>query len=141
MCLIGLLLVNIFTSTLRNSCVALYPTKMLKIPFKQAEPIAFHRPLKVWIQQEYEEDPETYAEDFDLLESLRLSIQDPQVHDSSAATHLAYYAQLNFLESKFDISEDQVKLFFTWANAFGTQDCGLYCSCCKCLHIIYSFQS
>ena len=94
------------------------------IPFKKAEPISFNRALKTFIQEEYEEDPDNYAEDFEVLEGLRSSIQDPQVHESSASTHLSYYAQLHFLETKFDISEERVKLFFTWANAFGKQENG-----------------
>ena len=97
---------------------------LLGVPFKRAEPISFNRPLKSIIQGEYEEDPDTYTEDFQLLEGLRNHIQDPQVHESSATTHLVYYAQLHFLEAKFDISEDHVKLFFTWGNAFGKQENG-----------------
>ena len=101
------------------------------IPFKQAEPISFKRPLRTFIEQEYEEDPDTYLEDFRVLEELRTQIQDPQIHENSVTTHLIYYAQLHFLEMKFNISEEQVKLFFTWANAFGKQENGKYIAVLK----------
>lgn len=95
---------------------------MLKIPFKRAEPVAFQRALKDAITTTFEEDPASYQQDLEALETLRLAVQDPQVHEASLQTHLVYYAQLSFLESKFNICEDGVKLFFTWCNAFGKQD-------------------
>ncbi|KAJ3344598.1 pH-response regulator protein palA/rim20, partial [Kappamyces sp. JEL0680] len=97
---------------------------MLKVPFKSAESLryTFETLLSASLQEVFEEDPQTYLDDFSTLETLRLSIQDPQVHEQSAATHLSYYAQLHYLESKFDISEDGLKGFWTWANAFGNRE-------------------
>lgn len=96
---------------------------MLKVPFKVAETISFAKPLKQAIQNVFEEDPETYEEDFDELASLRLTIQDPQDHEASAQSHLTYYAQLQYLETKFKFDEDNVNVFFSWRNAFGLQEC------------------
>jgi programmed cell death 6-interacting protein len=95
---------------------------MLKIPFKQADPISYTKPLEQAIREVFQEDPDTYSDDLEELHQLRLAIQDPQDHEASANTHLAYYCQLHYLESKFQFDEDHVNLFFTWANAFGVQD-------------------
>jgi hypothetical protein len=99
---------------------------MLKIPFKTAAALttSFEKLLSGPLQQIFEEDPTTYSDDFSIMEALRLSIQDPQVHESSAATHLIYYAQLHHLEGKFSISDDGIQAFWTWANAFGKQEFG-----------------
>ncbi|KAI8892342.1 BRO1-like domain-containing protein [Globomyces pollinis-pini] len=94
---------------------------MLKIPFKETEFLNFD-PLKQAIMEIFGEDPEQYSDDFRILNSLRSSISDPQVHSESANSHLIYFAQLQFLETKFQIDEDHTKLFFTWANAFGRQE-------------------
>lgn len=95
---------------------------MLKVPFKQAETLVFEKALRSAIQEIFEEDPDAYQDDFALIANLRLMVLQPQVHDNYTSTMLAYYAQLQYLESKFNISEEGVNLFFTWSNAFGKQD-------------------
>lgn len=62
----------------------------LKVPFKQAEPISFSKPLKDAIEQTFDEDSQSYQDDIQTLETLRLSCQDPQVHDASAGTLCLY---------------------------------------------------
>ncbi|KAJ3272917.1 pH-response regulator protein palA/rim20 [Terramyces sp. JEL0728] len=102
---------------------------MLKIPFKKTEEISFAEPLKSAILNIFNEDPSGYSDDFEALEALRQSIMEPQVHEASANAHLtyidinpSYYAQLHYLESKFIFNEQNIKIFFTWGNAFGKKE-------------------
>ncbi|KAJ3255782.1 pH-response regulator protein palA/rim20 [Boothiomyces macroporosus] len=95
---------------------------MLKIPFKKTEEISFAEPLKSAILNIFNEDPSAYSDDFETLEGLRQSILEPQVHEASANAHLTYYAQLHYLESKFVFNEQNIKIFFTWGNAFGKKE-------------------
>jgi programmed cell death 6-interacting protein len=95
---------------------------MLRIPYKKPDQLSFESALKKAISAVFEEDPAPYEQDIQSLDSLRLSIQSPQDHEASINHHLAYYAQLNYLQSKFIFSETDVNVIFTWSNAFDQYD-------------------
>ena len=91
---------------------------MLSIPFKKNEAPSFAMPLKTYIATVYSENPSQYEADIQALQDLRLSLVAPEAHDESAKKHLAYYATIVQVGSKFVFDDEHIKVAFTWASAF-----------------------
>lgn len=92
---------------------------MMTVPFKSTERVSFIDPLRKYIVESFGEDPEIYIDDMHRLDDLRATCSNPECHEESANNQLRYYTQLTFLGSKFKIDEDNIKIVFTWLNAFG----------------------
>lgn len=106
---------------------------MLAVQLKQMSTNDIIRPLQEFISREYSESDNTkYEVALSTLSQLRTDVSSVQT-PSSISRHvlLRYYGQLQLTESRFPISETQVKLPFTWYDSFAprkkvTQYCVKY---------------
>ena len=90
-------------------------TPMISSPLKQTGEIDWIQPLKGYIRETYQDDPERYAEECATLNRLR---QDMRVagKDSASGRDLLYryYGQLELLDLRFPVDENHIKISFTW---------------------------
>ncbi|KAJ3329813.1 Rhophilin, Rho GTPase binding protein [Blyttiomyces sp. JEL0837] len=96
------------------------PPPLLSVDLKSCEPIDFGPPLKLYIAKAYAESPaETYADDFHSLHVLRQDIMSLEVQEACLSQLIKYLTQLPFLMARFPMDEDNVRILFTWKDAYG----------------------
>ena len=95
---------------------------MLAIPLKATCRIDLTRPLRSFVKREFAEQ---HGEDSEVEQGLRdlQAMRDGAVSARSATSEGTnalgqYYAQSSFAQSRFPVSNTQIKLSFTWYDAF-----------------------
>ncbi|KAJ1520087.1 hypothetical protein ONE63_004309 [Megalurothrips usitatus] len=84
-----------------------------------SETTSFGPKLKEYIQNFYNEDPETYNIEIDQLETLRAAAIRPGKDVSGVANLKRYYCQLHFLMSRFPMSKDgTAAVQFSWRDRY-----------------------
>ena len=90
-------------------------TPMISSPLKQTSEIDWIQPLKAYIRETYQDDPERYSEECATLNRLRQDMRGAG-KDSAAGRDLLYryYGQLELLDLRFPVDENHIKISFTW---------------------------
>lgn len=90
------------------------------------ENTSFSQPLKQYISQFYNENPESYNNEIHTLESLRGGAVRPSIDIEGCQLLKKYYCQLHFLKSRFPMEELQsAAVFFGWKDNYSTLACRL----------------
>ncbi|KAF9569935.1 pH-response regulator protein palA/rim20 [Mortierella alpina] len=87
-------------------------SNILAIDFKRTEPLSMTKSLSEYISTSYAEHPDTYQDDFRVLDELRADIVNLEPHQNALNRLLKYHAQLVFISSKFPIDTG---IEFPWA--------------------------
>ncbi|KAF9181542.1 pH-response regulator protein palA/rim20 [Haplosporangium sp. Z 767] len=87
-------------------------SNILAIDFKRTEPLSMTKSLSDYILTSYAEHPDTYQDDFRVLDELRADIVNLEPHQNALNRLLKYHAQLVFISSKFPIDTG---IEFPWA--------------------------
>ncbi|KAF9964276.1 pH-response regulator protein palA/rim20 [Mortierella alpina] len=92
--------------------MAAVTSNILAIDFKRTEPLSMTKSLSEYISTSYAEHPDTYQDDFRVLDELRADIVNLEPHQNALNRLLKYHAQLVFISSKFPIDTG---IEFPWA--------------------------
>lgn len=90
---------------------------ILHIPFRRTHPIQLSTAIKEYISAKYDQHPNTFAQDLELIDQLRKdAVNSTEAHTSGVRKLQTYAAQLVWMGGKFpvDIGAD-----FTWYPAIG----------------------
>lgn len=90
---------------------------MHELPYKHTSTLSFHTPLAKYIGKQYG-DCSRYEEDLHILDSLRKEATTEDITVGSTNHMWKYYWQLSYLQSRFIFDENNIKISFTWKNAF-----------------------
>ncbi|XP_073236659.1 programmed cell death 6-interacting protein-like [Porites lutea] len=93
----------------------------INIPLKRSDGVDFKKPLEKFIKNTFSAEVATENEDaIAELTKLRNTcvMQTLDKHESALEPLLRYYDQLEAMEGKFPVSESQVRISFTWYDAF-----------------------
>lgn len=115
---------------------------MISTPLKQTNEIDWIQPLKQYIRQTYGNDPEQYAEECATLNRLRQDMRGAG-KDSAAGRDLLYryYGQLEFLDLRFPVDENHIKISFTWFDAFTHKPTSQYSLAYEKASIIFNISA
>ena len=93
---------------------------MLPIPLKNSAAVNLVNPLRVYVSNEYDQAQAAAVEgDLKALERLRgMALQARAATEASVATLQSYYVQVERLQGIFPIHPDQIRVAFTWHDAF-----------------------
>ncbi|KAG0342357.1 pH-response regulator protein palA/rim20 [Podila horticola] len=78
-------------------------SNILAVEFKKTEQLSMTKSLSEYISTSYAEHPDTYQDDFRVLDELRADIVSLEPHQNALNRLLKYHAQLVFIGSKFPI--------------------------------------
>ncbi|KAJ3219416.1 bck1-like resistance to osmotic shock [Dinochytrium kinnereticum] len=98
---------------------------ILHPPTKKTDEADF-TPLKRHIATAYSEDPEKYAGEIGTLHRLRQDSRGAGKDITGRDILYRYYGQLDLLEVRFPIDEKNVKILFTWYDAFSQKSISQY---------------
>ncbi|KAF9336229.1 pH-response regulator protein palA/rim20 [Podila minutissima] len=87
-------------------------SNILAVEFKKTEQLSMTKSLSDYISTSYAEHPDTYQDDFRVLDELRADIVNLEPHQNALNRLLKYHAQLVFIGSKFPID---TRIEFPWA--------------------------
>ncbi|KAI8334762.1 BRO1-like domain-containing protein [Chlamydoabsidia padenii] len=90
----------------------------LYAPFKRTDDIDWIRPLKRYISQVYQQDPENYNEETYTIHRLRQDIRGAGKDLTGRDLLYRYFGQLELLDLRFPVDEKHIKVLFTWYDAF-----------------------
>lgn len=115
---------------------------MISAPLKATNEIDWVQPLKAYIRQNYGDDPERYAEECATLNRLRQDMRGAG-KDSAAGRDLLYryYGQLEFLDLRFPVDENHIKISFTWFDAFTHKPTSQYSLAYEKASIIFNISA
>ncbi|KZF25792.1 putative signal transduction protein [Xylona heveae TC161] len=92
-------------------------SNILYIPFRRATPVTFSNAIKQYISTKYDQHPDMFAQDLDVIDRLRNdAIHSLEPHVSGVRKLMAYAAQLVWVSGKFPID---IGVDFTWYPALG----------------------
>ncbi|KAI8342699.1 BRO1-like domain-containing protein [Chlamydoabsidia padenii] len=91
---------------------------LISIPFKRTDDIDWTLPLKRYIAQQYQDDPEKYTQETYALNRLRQDIRGAGKDMTGRDLLYRYFGQLELLDLRFPVDEKHVKILFTWYDAF-----------------------
>ncbi|XP_004342921.2 hypothetical protein CAOG_07845 [Capsaspora owczarzaki ATCC 30864] len=91
---------------------------MVGVEPKKTSPVQFAPVLRSFIAANYNENPDNFADALTALDGLRASAAQPERSDAGLTTLKQYCAQLRALQSRFPISENDVRIAFVWYDAF-----------------------
>jgi hypothetical protein len=86
----------------------------LSAPFKRTDDIDWIRPLKRYISQVYQQDPEHYSEETYTIHRLRQDIRGAGKDLTGRDLLYRYFGQLELLDLRFPVDEKHIKVLFTW---------------------------
>lgn len=93
----------------------------INLPLKRSDGVDFKKPLEKFIKNTFSAEAVTENEDaIAELTKLRNTcvMQTLDKHESALEPLLRYYDQLESMEGKFPVSESQIRISFTWYDAF-----------------------
>ncbi|KAJ2782335.1 bck1-like resistance to osmotic shock [Coemansia interrupta] len=90
----------------------------IAIPFKKTAEVDWVRPLRQYIARTYQEDPDVYATDCQMLQRMRQDMRGANADETGRDLIFRYYSHLEALEPRFRINEQGVKVTFLWSDAF-----------------------
>ncbi|KAK3069515.1 pH-response regulator protein palA/rim20, partial [Teratosphaeriaceae sp. CCFEE 6253] len=90
---------------------------ILQIPFRRTHNLTLSAPIRAYIETKYDQHPDTFARDLEVIDQLRKeAVNALEPHSSGVTKLLQYAAQLVYMSGKFpvDIGAD-----FTWLPSLG----------------------
>lgn len=106
------------------------------------EPTSFATKLKQYIQDFYNEDPESYNNEIHQLESLRSSAVRPPIDVKGCELLKRYYCQLHFLQSRFPMGKDgPAAVVFTWKDTYANMVCSLANIRFETISVLYNISA
>ncbi|XP_034942485.1 tyrosine-protein phosphatase non-receptor type 23 isoform X2 [Chelonus insularis] len=82
-------------------------------------PTSFGPKLKQYIREFYHEDPESYTNEIEQLETLRVMAVRPFIAVTGCSLLKKYYCQLHFVQSRFPMGNDEpAAVSFSWKDAY-----------------------
>ncbi|KAI8578348.1 hypothetical protein K450DRAFT_247482 [Umbelopsis ramanniana AG] len=93
-------------------------TPLISVPTKRTDEIDWVHPIKRYIEQVYQEDPEKYAEETNTINRLRQDMRGAGKDLTGRDLLYRYYGQLELLDLRFPIDEKHIKISFSWYDAF-----------------------
>jgi len=93
---------------------------MLVFPFKITDDVDIYHPFKRYLEKENSQEVEKFEQDIVSLKSLRKEMAQIQLTASEENREkiIRYFIELCKAEGRFPISDSQVKVHFSWADAF-----------------------
>jgi len=85
---------------------------ILQIPFRRTHNITLSEPIKKYIETKYDQHPDTFARDLQIIDQLRKdAVNSLEPHSSGLAKLQQYAAQLVYMSGKFpvDVREEQAR--------------------------------
>lgn len=77
---------------------------ILQIPFRRTHPVSLSAAIKSYISTKYDQHPDTFARDLDLIDHLRKdAVAATEGHSSGVRKIQAYVAQLVWMGGKFPV--------------------------------------
>ncbi|KAJ3108970.1 bck1-like resistance to osmotic shock [Phlyctochytrium planicorne] len=113
---------------------------LLHPPLKKSDEVDF-TPLKRHIATVYSEDPEHYANEIATLHRLRQDTRGAGKDITGRDILYRYYGQLDLLEVRFPIDEKNVKILFTWYDAFSQKSISQYSIAYEKASIIFNIAA
>ncbi|KAI8149328.1 BRO1-like domain-containing protein [Fennellomyces sp. T-0311] len=90
----------------------------ISAPFKRTDDVDWIHPLKYYIANVYQDDPEKYSEETYALNRLRQDIRGAGKDLTGRDLLYRYFGQLELLDLRFPVDEKHIKILFTWYDAF-----------------------
>ncbi|CAG8632352.1 8046_t:CDS:2 [Acaulospora morrowiae] len=90
----------------------------IHVPAKKTDEVDWASPLKRYIQTTYQEDPEKYADEANSIHRLRQDMRGAGKDITGRDLLYRYYGQLELLDLRFPVDENNIKISFTWYDAF-----------------------
>lgn len=94
------------------------PSPMVSSPFKVTNEIDWVEPLQHYLKSSYATDPDLFHQEcakvHKLRQQARAAGQEPAV---GCDLLFQYYGQLELLELRFPVNEQNVKVLFTWYDS------------------------
>ncbi|XP_064396654.1 programmed cell death 6-interacting protein-like isoform X2 [Halichondria panicea] len=96
------------------------PQGLLAVPSKSTKSVDFSQAFLRFIGNNYEDTPSRYNEPIKEFQTLREStvVRSPDKHETGLDLIARYYDQLCAIESKLPVSEGQIRIKFSWQDAF-----------------------
>jgi len=92
---------------------------MISYDIKEPVPADFSTPIRNYIQEFYQEDPDSYKNELQQLHLLNSSILNVTRDNQGCITYRKYFAQLQFLQSRFPMSVGgTAAVSFTWYDVY-----------------------
>ncbi|KAJ2894001.1 pH-response regulator protein palA/prr-1 [Zalerion maritima] len=92
-------------------------SNILSLPFRKATHLSFKNAVKQYISEKYDQHPDMFRADLDVIDSLRReAVNVREAHPSGVPKLLAYAAQLVWMGTKFPID---IGCDFSWYPALG----------------------
>lgn len=93
---------------------------MISIPCKRALGVQYSKSFSKYIQNVYQKDPADYAAELKELDDLRQDCVVATIASTEGIAKLArYLGQLQQMPEKFPVSEDGIKINYSWINFTG----------------------
>ncbi|KAK1812287.1 pH-response regulator protein palA/rim20 [Friedmanniomyces endolithicus] len=90
---------------------------ILQIPFRRTHNITLSEPIKKYIETKYDQHPDTFARDLQIIDQLRKdAVNSLEPHSSGLAKLQQYAAQLVYMSGKFPID---IGVDFAWLPSLG----------------------
>ena len=93
-------------------------TRMAIVPQKKAYETNMTYPLQQFIKQTYTVNLDDYLRSADSINQLRNEALFKATRQEKLSKLMRYYDQLQAIESKLPISENQIRIQFKWQDAF-----------------------
>ncbi|OAD75301.1 hypothetical protein PHYBLDRAFT_30590, partial [Phycomyces blakesleeanus NRRL 1555(-)] len=110
-------------------------------PFKRTEDIDWIYPLKRYISQVYQDDPEKYNEETFTINRLRQDTRGAGKDLTGRDLLYRYFGQLELLDLRFPVDEKHVKVIFTWYDAFSGRHTAQYSLAYEKASIIFNIAA
>lgn len=93
-------------------------TPFISIPCKITDEIDWIKPLRKYILDFYQDDPDNYLEELNTLQRLRQDVRGAGPDFTGRDILYRYFGQLEFLDVRFPVDETHIKINFTWYDIF-----------------------
>ncbi|ORX90120.1 BRO1-domain-containing protein [Basidiobolus meristosporus CBS 931.73] len=90
----------------------------IHVPSKRTEEVDWATPLKKYIASNYQDDPEKYLEEVNTINRLRQDMRGAGKDTTGRDLLYRYYGQLELLDLRFPVDENNIKISFTWCDTF-----------------------
>ncbi|KAI8909543.1 BRO1-like domain-containing protein [Gorgonomyces haynaldii] len=111
---------------------------LLHIPVRETEEVDFEPGFKDYIERVYQEDPSAYAQEIQTLNRLRQDCRGAGSDTTGRDILYRYYGQLELLDLRFPIDEDNIQIEFPWMDSFSGKKTVQYSLAFEKASIIYN---
>ncbi|KAI9296035.1 BRO1-domain-containing protein, partial [Neoconidiobolus thromboides FSU 785] len=91
---------------------------LLHVPLKTTEEVDWIAPLRKYIESVYMDEADKYSEELHTFNRIRQDMRGAGVDNTGRDLLYRYFGQLDLLELRFQVDENNVKINFPWNDAF-----------------------